>query len=804
MGKDRIPFDGKMDSRPSRRAEFLGGLLTLLVCAAVVYSFGEIRAQKTKVLEGLLKLAAEELSHKVENFFLLRFEAIEHFRSLVHSGKIPDEKRFQDAARIFHKRFPGFLAINWVDPKGVIRWVSPLEENRAALGKNLLHHPEPGVREVVAAVMAQGKPKLSPPARLYQGGTGLGAYFPLTQGGKRAGFLNAVFRASRLKEYLGGLEASQDLVFELWDGDKPLIRGGEGEDLSPSVWREGTPVQVLDRTWKVRVAPGGALLARIFPWTDWLFFAMGLSLALGLGWSFFLARARLQGTRKALKALRVSENRYRLLVENMHEGICLFNQGRVRIANPRMEEILGYDSGELKGKELETLFPRVARRIAEGKEPFSGSWEDIFNRKDGSAFPCEVRVLGFREGSAEMLQVVLRDLTRRKAMEREKERVQARLMETQKLESLGLLAGGIAHDFNNLLTGILGNASLAETQLPPESPARRALGEVGEAARRAASLVRELLAYAGRGQAERSAMDLSTEVERVEKVLPRALLQSVSFRLSLAPNLPAIEGDPVQVQQVVMNLVVNAAEAAASGGSAVTLTTGAVSLAHGEGPSFAGGVVPPPGNYVFLRVEDDGPGMEEETLSRIFDPFFSTKGPGRGLGLAAVLGIMKSWGGGVRVESAPGRGTTVEVFFPAASLALPREPEEKRASLPGTGTILVVDDEPLVGNLARDALEGFGFRVFLARGGEEALEIFRREGRKIDLVVLDRVMPGLDGPETMERLRELRPGLKVILISGFPEDESPGEGREEWSGFLMKPFTPLDLAAKVAEVLGKV
>ena len=803
MGDGRIPPGGERGSGPSMRAELLGGLLTLLVCGAVVYSFVEIRAQKTKVLRGLVKLAAEELSRKVENFFLLRFEAVDHFRSLVYSGKIPDEKRFQEAARIFHKRFPGFLAINWVDPKGVIRWVTPLEGNRAALGKNLLKHPEPSIRKTFAAAMARRRPKLSPPARLYQGGMGLAAYFPLSRRGRPAGFLNAVFRASRLGEYLGGLEASQDLVFELKDGDRALIRGGEGEAPPPFSWQEGSPVRVLDRTWKVRVAPGGALLARTFPWTDWLFLAMGLSLALGLGWSFFLARARLQGTRRALEALRISENRYRFLVENMHEGICLFKGGKVRIANPRMEEILGYDPGELNGKDLDALFPRVARRIAEGKRPFSGSWEDIFSRKDGSAFPCEVRVLAFREGPAEMLQVVLRDLTRRKAVEREKERVQARLMETQKLESLGLLAGGIAHDFNNLLTGILGNASLAETQLPKESPVRKTLEEVVEASRRAASLVRELLAYAGRGRAAKCAMDLSREVERIEKVLPKALLQSASLRFSLARNLPAIEGDPAQVQQVVMNLVVNAAEAAASRGGAVQLTTGAVSLGKGERPPFAGGIVPPPGNYVFLRVEDGGPGMEKETLSRIFDPFFSTKGPGRGLGLAAVLGIMKSWGGGVRVESAPGRGTRVEVFFPAAPLALPREPEEKGAPFQGRGTILVVDDEPLVGNLARDALESFGFRIFLARSGEEALEIFRREGGKIDLVVLDRVMPGLSGPETLKRLRALRPGLKVILTSGFPEGGSLGADGEAWSGFLMKPFTPLDLAAKVAEILGE-
>ncbi len=800
MGEKKKGREGR---KLSRRAELLGGLLTLLVCGAVIYSFVEIRAQKCKVLQGLTKLAAEELSHKVENFFLLRFEAVEHFRSLVHSGKIPDEEHFQRAARIFQKRFPGFLAINWVDRRGVIRWISPLEANRAALGKNLLSHPEPCIRETFSAALTQGKPKLSPPARLYQGGLGLAAYFPLSRGGRPAGFLNAVFRASRLREFLGGLEASQDLVFELRDGDRPLIRGGEGENPPPSSWREGPPVRVLDRAWKVRVAPGKALLARIFPWTDWMFLAMGLALALGLGWSFFLARARLQGTRHALAALRTSENRYRLLVENMHEGICLFKNGRALISNPRMEEILGYGPGELEGRELAALFPQVAGRLPGEKGPFCAAWESRFPRKDGSTFPGEVRVLAFREGPAEMLQVVLRDLTLRRAMEREKERVQARLMETQKLESLGLLAGGIAHDFNNLLTGILGNASLAETQLPQESPARKPLGEVVEASRRAASLVRELLAYAGRGRMEKVAMDLSAEVERVEKVLPQAFLHSADLRFSLAPDLPAIEGDPAQVQQVVMNLVVNAAEAAGSGRSTVKVTTGEVALEEGDAPSFAGGIVPSPGNYVFLRVEDDGPGMEKETLSRIFDPFFSTKGPGRGLGLAAVLGIMKSWGGGVRVGSGPGKGTRVEVFFPVASVTLPAGEEVKKAPLRGTGTILVADDEPLVGNLARDALEGFGFRVFLAQSGEEALEIFRREEGRIDLAVLDLVMPGMGGRETLERLRALRPGLKVILTSGFPEDVSGKAGGEEWSGFLMKPFTPLDLAAKVAEVLGR-
>ncbi len=788
----------------SRRAGILEGVLTLLACAAVVFSFVEIRAQKNKVLLGLTRLAAEELSHKVENFFLLRFEAIGHFRDLMHAGKISREETFLQAARVFRKRFPGFLAINWVDEKGVIRWVSPLEGNRAARGKNLFHHPEKVIRETFSSVASGKTPLLSPPARLYQGDLGVAAYFPVTKGRRPAGFLNAVFGASRLRSFLGGLEVSRDLLFQVEDGDRILIRNGEGGLPSRPAWQEGLPVRVLNRTWTVKVAPGRALVARIFPGTDWAFLAMGLLLALALGWSLFFARSRLQESRKALLALRTSENRYRHLLENMREGICLFREGRARIVNRRMEEILGYAPKELEGKEMKAFLPEVARVLSAGEESPSRTWEGVFTRKDGSTFPAEVGVLAFREGEDRMVQVVLRDLTRRKAMEEERERVQARLLETQKLESLGLLAGGIAHDFNNLLTGILGNASLAEVQLPEESPVRKTLGEVVDASRRAASLVRALLAYAGRGPVEKKVMDLSREVERVERLLPHALLQGVELRVSAAEGLPPVEGDPAQLQQVVMNLVVNAAEAAASGGALVQVSTGERRLEAGEVGPFAGGLAPPPGRYVFLRVEDDGPGMEEKTLSRIFDPFFSTKGPGRGLGLAAVLGIMKSWRGGVRVESRPGGGTRIEVLFPAVALASPPgESRERPISPEGTGTILVVDDEAMVGNLARSALEGFGFRVFLAGSGAEALEIFRREGGKIDLVVLDMVMPGMNGRETLEALRSLRPGLKVILTSGFPEGARPGEPGEDWSGFLMKPFTPLDLAVKVAEVLGR-
>ena len=784
----------------SRRAEILGGLLTLLVCSAVVYAFVEIRSQKAKVLRGLTRLAAEDLSHKVEGFFQVRFAVLNHFWDMIHSGRVTDERKFQKTAAAFQKRFPGFLAINWVDQAGVIRWVFPVEPNRAALGKNLFTHPERCIRETFSAAASSRKPMLSPPARLYQGGLGLAAYFPLRRGGEPAGFLNAVFRASRIRSFLGKLESSQGLVFQLREGRKMFIEGGDEPSRSASDWQEGYPIKVMNRTWTVRAAPGGRLLARIFPWTDWAFLALGLSLALGLGWSFFLSRARLHRLREACLALRSSEKRYRVLVENMDEGICLCRDGRVLVANPRMGELLDYAPEEMDRCEMKTFLPEIAGKLPAGGTSFSKRWETAISRRNGSTFPADVSVLSFREGRAWMLQVVLRDLTQRKALEKEKARVQTRLMETQKLESLGLLAGGIAHDFNNLLTGILGNASLAEMQLPEGSPVRRTLGEVVEASRRAASLVRELLAYAGRGKGERKVLDLSSEVERTEKLLPLALRRSIELHFSLSGGLPSLEGDPGQLQQVVMNLLVNAAEAVQAGGRSVEVATGKETLVEREESSFVGGVVPGPGNYVLLRVVDDGPGMGEETLSRIFDPFFSTKGPGRGLGLAAVMGIVKSWGGGIRVESALGKGTRVEVLFPAGTLPLSTEEEGETSTPPGGGTILVVDDEPMVGNLAKEALEGFGFRVLLARSGDEGLETFRRQPEKIDLVVLDMVMPkGLNGRETYE---------EIIKKQTKPYEWAtnciyPVGGAHSPRGFAESLLTARDAAGRALVLLGK-
>ncbi len=791
--------------RAFRRAELLGFLLTLLVGGAVVFSFLEIRAQKGKVLAALTRVAGEDLTHKLEGFFRVRTTVIRHFRELIQAGKIASEEAFRKAASVLQKRFPGFLAINWVDKEGRILWVAPAGPTRAARGKSLFSHPDPGVRATFAAVVRDGKPRLTPPVRLYQGGIGFATYFPVLREGTPTGYLNGVFQAERMADFLGGFDAYQDLAFKVRDGERVFL--SEGLDRVPpgTAWLEGLPVKALDRTWTVQVAPKEALLERAYPWTDWGFLAIGLSLALGLGWSFFLARKRFHELRGAFLALRTSKERYRLLLENMDEGICLCREGRAFLANKRFAEILGYDPGEILGKKGKDVLPGLEGKLAGKRPPFSFHFELEVSRKDGSTFPALIRTVSFREEGNLMIQVVLRDLTQEKAAEREKERVRARLVETQKLESLGLLAGGIAHDFNNLLTGILGNASLAEIQLPQGSPAGKSLKDVVEAARRAASLVRELLAYAGRGRMERKVMDLSFQVERVVNLLPQALRQSMRLSLDLRGEVPPIEGDPAQLQQIVMNLLVNAAEAVKPFGGSVRVETGCETLRPGEEGSFAGGSAPPPGDYLFLRVRDEGPGMDTETLSRIFDPFFSTKGPGRGLGLASVLGILKSWGGGIRVESAPGRGTLVEVFFPAVETALPRREEGGgEASTPPSGTerVLVVDDEEVVRKLAKESLESFGFRVLLAENGKDALEIFRREGG-IDVVVLDMVMPGLDGRETMRAMRSLRPGVKMILTSGFPGGEEADLREEGWSAFLMKPFTPLDLAAKVAEVLGR-
>jgi nitrogen-specific signal transduction histidine kinase/CheY-like chemotaxis protein len=384
---------------------------------------------------------------------------------------------------------------------------------------------------------------------------------------------------------------------------------------------------------------------------------------------------------------------------------------------------------------------------------------------------------------------VTRDVT-------ERVRVEEGLRQTQRLESLGVLAGGIAHDFNNLLTAMLGNATLALQELPESSPVREYLRDVEASATRAAELTGQMLAYAGKARRSPQPLDLSSLVASMSRLIEPSIFPGVAVVYDLPESLPPVEIDPAQAQQIVMNLLTNASEAIGEQAGTIRVAAGLVEASRDLLDSTLLGRDLPVGTYVWLAVTDTGCGMDEQTLAHVFDPFFTTKFAGRGLGLAALLGIARSHGGTLRVTSQLQRGTRFEIFFPATTaLGDERvEPAHPPASWSMGGVVLVVDDDPLVRAVARRALEARGLEVVLATGGEEALTCVREDTGSIVAVVLDLTMPGLDGPATLAGIRRLRPGLPVILSSGYGSDVLASRAMgSAGTTILPKPYRAEDL-----------
>jgi signal transduction histidine kinase/CheY-like chemotaxis protein len=376
----------------------------------------------------------------------------------------------------------------------------------------------------------------------------------------------------------------------------------------------------------------------------------------------------------------------------------------------------------------------------------------------------------------------------------------------QKLESIGVLAGGIAHDFNNLLHVVLGNADIALSNLPSGSPARGPVEEVVRATLRAADLTRQLLAYSGKGAFVVRELDLSTEVREMATLLRTSISKQATLNWELSSTLPAVSADPTQIRQIVMNLITNASDSLGEGGGTITLRTGVARLdelgRQGFGFPLEGEIPVPSGtsSLVFLEIGDTGTGMTPDTLSRIFDPFFSTKFTGRGLGLAAVMGIVRSHKGLIRVRTAPGEGTAFRVLLPAVRGTAPKigRPTAERSDWHGRGTILIVEDEEGVREVAERILQEIGFQTISAEHGRRALEIMEEIGDSVTAVLLDLSMPRMGGAETFRRLRARRPELPILMMSGYteqvvaPQFSGLGPGP---TGFLQKPFLAEDLIA---------
>jgi PAS domain S-box-containing protein len=390
-----------------------------------------------------------------------------------------------------------------------------------------------------------------------------------------------------------------------------------------------------------------------------------------------------------------------------------------------------------------------------------------------------------------------RFIAERKRTEEERLELERRLLHAQKLESLGVLAGGIAHDFNNLLTAIVGNIELAKMDISEYSPARECLSEAALATRRAADLTRQMLAYSGRGKFFIQELDLSALVQEMTQLLKVSITKTVTLLVQLERSLPRIYADGTQMQQIVMNLITNASEAIGERVGCITITTGVQDCDPAYLAQSRLSEKVSPGRYVYLSVADTGCGMDEAVQQRLFDPFFTTKFTGRGLGMSAVLGVVRGHKGAILIDSEVGRGTTIRVLFPVSHLENPANdglltvtPNQPSVSANIGSTILVVDDEEAVRKLAVTTLERKGFRVLNATDGVEAIEMFQKESGTIACVLLDLTMPRMDGIQTFAELRRLRPNIPVLLASGFSEHElSQRYAGQGLAGFIQKPYS---------------
>ena len=518
---------------------------------------------------------------------------------------------------------------------------------------------------------------------------------------------------------------------------------------------------------------------------------------------------------RAEEALRESEERFRQIYDETPIGYHeLDTGGRIIRVNRTELDMLGYPVEEMLGQpvwkfvlEEETTRHVIMAKIA-GDVSFHETFERTYRRKDGTTLPVlgKDRVIRDKGGRIIGIRSTVEDITERRRSEEALQKSEEQLRQWQKVEAIGRLAGGIAHDFNNLLMTIKGCSEILLQECDAQDPRREEAEEIQKAAERATSLTRQLLAFGRRQILQPQVLDLNKVVTNMNKMLQRVIGEDIQLLTVLEPKLRPVKVDPGQIEQVIMNLAVNARDAMPRGGR-LTIETANVFLDEDYAQRH---VSVKPGSYVMLAVSDNGCGMDQETQSHLFEPFFTTKekGKGTGLGLSTVYGIVKQSGGNIWAYSELGRGTTFKIYLPMVTQAVKEKyerTERRRISARGTETILLVEDEKAVRMMIRKTLESKGYTVLEAQHGQEALDICEHYSGPIHLMVTDVVMPEMTGMELVKRIKQLYPEMKVLYMSGYNSDrvtidcENLGKGIE----FIQKPFTVYKLARKVREVLDK-
>jgi PAS domain S-box-containing protein len=512
---------------------------------------------------------------------------------------------------------------------------------------------------------------------------------------------------------------------------------------------------------------------------------------------------------EAEEALRRSEEQYRLVVDNAHEMILIAQDGVIKFANPKTAEVTGYPLDELISRPFMDFIHPEDRPLVEQLRHRRLAGEDLPGihpcrtiRRDGEVRWIELNNVSIQWQGCPATLFFVNDVTDQRIAQDEKEKMEVQFQQSQKMEAVGRLAGGIAHDFNNLLTIITGYSDLALAKTSPNDPLHQDLAEIKSAGDRAGALTRQLLIFSRQQVVEPQTVDVKKLMDNVEHMLRRLIGEDIELAVSTDPGVGAVEADPGQLEQVLMNLAINARDAMARGGR-LTIETTQVRLDEDYAHDH---LEVTPGHYVMVAVSDTGHGMDEDVRSKIFEPFFTTKdtGKGTGLGLSTVYGIVTQSGGHVSVYSEPGHGSTFKVYLPRSDAEVTRleTTEHEDARRRGTETILVVEDEDQVRDLACRVLRRQGYRVLDAANGGEAILVCEQHQGAIHLTLTDVIMPRMSGQDLAKRIQSLRPEMKFLFMSGYTDDAIDRHGvLDREVNFISKPFSSLKLAGKVREIL---
>jgi two-component system cell cycle sensor histidine kinase/response regulator CckA len=503
---------------------------------------------------------------------------------------------------------------------------------------------------------------------------------------------------------------------------------------------------------------------------------------------------------ETLSALRESEERYRLVIENANEAIFIAQDGVIKFSNPKTIELLGYSREQLKEIPFENhihpddrqmIMERHLKRLEEEPAPTPYPFRAI--TRDGRQLWMQISSVKISwEGKPATLNFV-RDITFQRKLE-------AQFQQAQKMEAVGTLAGGIAHDFNNLLMAIQGNVSLMLLDMERSHPFYQRLESIQRQTQSGSKLTTQLLGYARKGKYEVRPLNLNRVIRETSDTFGRTRGE-IRILTSLAKDLHGVMADHAQIEQVLLNLFINAADAMPGGGDLIVKTRNVTHLDLGGKPYD-----PKPGNYALLEVVDNGIGMDKATVARVFEPFFTTKemGRGTGLGLASAYGIIKGHGGYIEVDSERGKGTTFSVYLPASQTEPKEVPETREPPLRGKGTILLVDDNPAVLEVGGMMLQRLGYEIIEASSGKEAMTLYREKQNTVDLVILDMIMPDMGGGPTFDELKRINPDVKVLLSTGYSREGQANEIMVRGCrGFIQKPFTLEDLSQKTMEVINQ-